>query len=79
MNVGESRVCRCRQDAGASPLFPPVDAPQDLELAVADLSETVHQSPECFGLSRSRWWLGFAAASGALAGPFEPAWHLATA
>src|SRR6266581_2731770 len=57
MSVGESRVCRCRQDAGASPLFPPVEAPQDLELALADLTETVHQSPECFGLSRSRWWL----------------------
>src|SRR5436309_16128851 len=57
MSVGESRVCRYRQDAGASPLFPPVQAPQDLELAVADLTETVHQSPECLGLSRSRWWL----------------------
>src|SRR2546430_12486875 len=57
MKREESRVCRCSQDAGASPLFPPVQAPQDLELAVADLTETVHQSPECFGLSRSRWWL----------------------
>ena len=57
MTREESGGCRCRQDAGASPLFPPVQAPQDLELAVADLTETVHQSPECFGLSRSRWWL----------------------
>lgn len=26
-------------------------------MAIADLSETVHQSPKCFGLARSRWWL----------------------
>jgi hypothetical protein len=32
-----------------------VQAPQELELAVADLTETVHQSPACFGLARSRW------------------------
>jgi transposase len=34
-----------------------MQAPQELEVAVAELTETVHQSPECFGLSRSRWWL----------------------
>jgi len=34
-----------------------VQAPQELEVAVAELTETVHQSPECFGLARSRWWL----------------------
>src|SRR5258708_209822 len=57
MNVGELRASGCRQGAGASPLFPPVQAPQDVELAIADLTETVHQSPECFGLARSRWSL----------------------
>lgn len=31
--------------------------PQDVELAIAELTETVHQSPECFGLARSRWCL----------------------
>ena len=32
-------------------------APQDGELAIADVTETLHQSPESFGLLRSRWWL----------------------
>ena len=32
-------------------------APREVEVAVADLAETLHQSPEVFGLSRSRWWL----------------------
>lgn len=31
--------------------------PQDVDLAIAELSETTHQSPECFGLPRSRWSL----------------------
>jgi hypothetical protein len=57
MNVMACRACRCRQGAGASPLFPPLQAPQELEVVVAELTETVHQRPECFGLSRSRWWL----------------------
>jgi hypothetical protein len=26
-------------------------------VAIAEVSETLHQSPESFGLSRSRWWL----------------------
>ena len=26
-------------------------------MAIADLTETLHQSPESFGLLRSRWWL----------------------
>jgi DDE superfamily endonuclease len=34
-----------------------VDAPTEVDLAVAQLHETLHQAPECFGLSRSRWWL----------------------
>jgi hypothetical protein len=28
-----------------------------VDLAVAELTETLHQSPEVFGLPRSRWWL----------------------
>jgi transposase len=28
-----------------------------VDLAVAQVQETLHQAPECFGLSRSRWWL----------------------
>ena len=28
-----------------------------MEVAVAEVTETLHQSPEVFGLSRSRWWL----------------------
>ena len=47
----------CVKDAGASPLFPPADAPLELELAVAQVHETLHQAPACFGLVRSRWWL----------------------
>lgn len=47
----------CNQDAGASPLFPPVQAPCELEVATFQLTETLHQSPEAFGLQRSRWWL----------------------
>jgi transposase len=45
------------QDAGASPLFPPVHAPTEVDVALAQLTETLHQSPENFGLARSRWWL----------------------
>ncbi len=34
-----------------------MQAPQEVEVAIADLPETLHQTPENFGLSRSRWWL----------------------
>lgn len=34
-----------------------MDAPAEVDLAVAELHETMHQAPECFGLPRSRWWL----------------------
>jgi transposase len=46
-----------KQDEGASPLFPPLQAPTEVDVAIAQLTETLHQSPESFGLSRSRWWL----------------------
>ena len=57
MKAKVSLVWWCGKDAGASPFFPPVQAPQELEMAMADLTETLHQSPESFGLLRSRWWL----------------------
>ena len=44
-------------DAGASPLFPPEPVGGQVELAVAELTATLQQSPEVFGLPRSRWWL----------------------
>jgi hypothetical protein len=34
-----------------------VQAPCEVDVAIADLTETLHQSPEQFGLARSRWWL----------------------
>lgn len=42
-----------KRDAGASPLFPPAE----IEQALYDLQETLHQAPESFDLKRSRWWL----------------------
>src|SRR5258708_2214367 len=57
MRAKDPPVCWYARDAGASPLFPPVEAPTEVDLAVADLTETLHQSPEMFGLPRSRWWL----------------------
>lgn len=34
-----------------------MQAPCEVDVAIADLTETLHQSPEQFGLARSRWWL----------------------
>jgi len=34
-----------------------VRAPTEVDLAIADLTETLHQAPECFGIARSRWTL----------------------
>lgn len=57
MRAKDSLASWCEKDAGASQLFPPVQGPQDVEMAMADVTETLHQSPENFGLLRSRWWL----------------------
>lgn len=51
------KAWKSSKDAGASPLFPPKNAPKDIEVAVAELTETVHQAPTNFDLTRSRWWL----------------------
>lgn len=34
-----------------------MSAPAEVEVALAELSETLHQPPANFGLPRSRWWL----------------------
>lgn len=50
-----SQDSRCKQDAGASLLFPP--AGLDEELARADVAHVVHRSPRLFGIDRATWTL----------------------
>src|SRR6185503_18083770 len=47
---------KSRQDAGASPLFPP--AGKSGEQAQSELEELLHRDPHLAGLDRSCWWLG---------------------
>lgn len=46
-----------RQGRGRKPAFAQAQQPLEFEVAAAQLSETLHQSPELFGLPRARWWL----------------------
>src|SRR6266516_7401408 len=53
INAMASKGCRCRQDGGVSPLFPP--AGLDVELARADVAHAVHRHPRLLGVDRSSW------------------------
>lgn len=46
-----------RKGRGRKPAFARSEHPVEVEVAAAQLSETLHQSPELFGLPRARWWL----------------------
>jgi len=49
----ECLACWFSQDAGASPLFPPVHP--NAQAAASQVQEVVHHSPGLYGLKRSSW------------------------
>jgi len=46
-------ACSSSQDAGASPLFPPVHL--DAQAAALEVQEVVHHTPRLYGLERGSW------------------------